>query len=128
WATGPLYAFPANSIYATGFASVALGIARAALDAFVALASAKTPRGARQVLRDQPVAQAQLARAEAAIRSARAFLYERLGEAWRAAGRSGGIPLEPRVLLRLAATHAIHAAAGAVDTAYHAAGATAIFT
>jgi hypothetical protein len=30
-------------------------------------------------------------------------------------------------LLRLAATHAIHAAAGAVDTAYHAAGATAIF-
>src|SRR5215510_6854667 len=39
---GPLYCFSTTSLYASGFAGVALGIARATLDAFVALAQAKT--------------------------------------------------------------------------------------
>src|SRR5205807_2163050 len=42
---GMLYCFPSGSLYASGFAGVALGIARSLLDAFVALALEKTPRG-----------------------------------------------------------------------------------
>src|SRR5262249_30213972 len=48
---GPLYAFRSSSVFPIGFASVALEIARGALDAFVELAGAKTPRDARSVLR-----------------------------------------------------------------------------
>src|SRR5215471_7976122 len=41
---GPLYAFTMQGLYACGVAAVALGIARAMLDAFIELASTKTPR------------------------------------------------------------------------------------
>jgi alkylation response protein AidB-like acyl-CoA dehydrogenase len=124
---GPLYAFPAELVYGVGFASVALGIARGALDAFVDLAAGKTPRNARDVLRENAVVQAQHARAEAARRAGRAFLHEAIEGAWRAASELPALPLERRALLRLAVVNAIHSAAGATDTAYQAAGATAIF-
>jgi alkylation response protein AidB-like acyl-CoA dehydrogenase len=124
---GPLYVFPVQSVFAIGFASVALGIARGALDAFLDLASSKVPRGERAPLRENAVVQAQVARGEAQYRSARAFLHETIGDMWEAVRRTGAITVEQRALLRLATTHAIHQAAQAVDAAYHAAGATAIF-
>ena len=61
---GSLYVYPITNIYAAAFASVALGLARGALDAFVALATAKTPRGTSNVLRDSAVVQAQVGQAE----------------------------------------------------------------
>jgi alkylation response protein AidB-like acyl-CoA dehydrogenase len=122
---GLLYSFP--SLYPLGFAAVALGIARTTLDAFTDLARDKTPRGRRAVLRDSAVVQSQVARAEATWRSARAFLFEAAESAWETARPEGLIPMDRRVLLRLAATHAIHSAAQAIDSTYHAAGATAIF-
>ncbi|MGI8552450.1 MAG: acyl-CoA dehydrogenase family protein [Dehalococcoidia bacterium] len=126
--TGPLYAFPSSSVYATGFASVAMGIARGSLDAFVGLAQQKRPRGATRILRDSAVVHAQVARAEAGLRSARAFLHEAVRDAWEHATATGTLAIADRVLVRLAATHAIHAAAQVVDAMYHAAGATAIFS
>ena len=44
---GPLYAFTTQSLYAVGVAGVALGIARAMHEAFIALAVEKTPRHRR---------------------------------------------------------------------------------
>jgi len=124
---GRLYCFPMGSLYASGFAGVALGIARAALDALVELAIEKTPRGYKRPLRDSAVIQAQVGRAEGQLRSARAFLLGSLGEIWAAVGHSGELTLEQRMLIRLAATYAIHEAKEVVDTAHHAAGGTAIF-
>jgi len=124
---GRLYCFPMGSLYASGFAGVALGIARAALDALVELAIEKTPRGYKRLLRDSAVVQAQVGRAEGQLRSARAFLLGSLGEIWAAVGHSGELTLEQRMLIRLAATYAIHEAKEVVDTAHHAAGGTAIF-
>jgi alkylation response protein AidB-like acyl-CoA dehydrogenase len=125
---GPLYLFMHNNLYAAGFASVALGIGRATLDAVVELAQAKTPRGFRGLLRDSAVIQSQVAECEARLRSARAFLHTTLHDVWAAVTASGQLTLEQRVLIRLAATAAIHQAARVVDTTFHAAGATAIFT
>jgi alkylation response protein AidB-like acyl-CoA dehydrogenase len=125
---GKLYSFPLVYIYAVGFASVALGIARGALDAFVDLAGAKTPRSASGLLRDDAVIQSEVARSEAAVRAARAYLRQAIEEAWDAAQPDSLISIERRAQLRLAATHAIHAAAQAVDVIYQCAGATAIFT
>jgi alkylation response protein AidB-like acyl-CoA dehydrogenase len=124
---GPLYAFPLVLVYGIGFASVALGIARGALDAFVDLAQTKTARGTDSVLREDGVIQHQVARAEADCLAARALLHAAIHDAWMVAPTDAPIPLEHRARLRLAATHAIHAAAQSVDTVYHAAGATAIF-
>src|SRR5678815_4846920 len=42
---GPLYRFSRMNVYEAGFSAVGLGVARAALDAFIALAMKKTPSG-----------------------------------------------------------------------------------
>jgi alkylation response protein AidB-like acyl-CoA dehydrogenase len=125
---GPLYCFPAGSLYASGFAGVALGLGRAMLDAFVDLAREKTPRGGRRTLRDNHVIQSEVAQAEARLRSARMFLMGSLDEIWREVGRSGTLTLDQRMTIRLAATYAIHQAREVADTAYAAAGSSAIFT
>ncbi len=124
---GPLYCFPTTSLYASGFAGVALGNARTTLDAFVALARTKTPRGLRHPLRESAVVQSELARVEARVGAARALLLGSLEEVWRDVVGAGTLGLDQRVRIRLAATHAITEATAAVDFAYHTAGATAIF-
>ena len=124
---GLLYAFSSSNIYASGFAGVALGIARSALDAFVELARDKIPRGAKRTLRDNNVIQAQVSQSEARLGAARAFLLSSLDEIWRDVGGSGRLTTDHNTTIRLASTWAIHQAREVVDTAYHAAGATAIF-
>ena len=56
--------------------AVALGIARAAIEAFIELAHGKTPRFSNRKLKDRPFAQRQLAKAEARLRTIRAAVYE----------------------------------------------------
>jgi alkylation response protein AidB-like acyl-CoA dehydrogenase len=124
---GPLYCFPTGSLYASGFAGVALGIARRMLDGLVDLAKEKTPRGFKRVLRDSAVIQAQVGYAEAQLQSARLFLISSLDEIWQAVGRSGVLTLDQRVLIRLASTYAIHQAKAVADMTHHAGGATSIF-
>ena len=64
---GPLYCFPTGSLFAAGFAGVALGIARTTFDAFVRLASAKTPRGASGALRENRALGLRVARDEQSL-------------------------------------------------------------
>jgi alkylation response protein AidB-like acyl-CoA dehydrogenase len=124
---GLLYAFSSSNIYASGFAGVALGIARSTLDAFVELARDKIPRGAKRTLRDNNVVQTQVSQSEARLCGARAFLLGSLDEIWRNVGVSGRLAADHNTTIRLASTWAIHQARDVVDVAYHAAGATAIF-
>jgi indole-3-acetate monooxygenase len=124
---GLLYHFSNLQLYSSGFAGVAMGIARGALDAFVELARDKIPRGARRTLRDNNVVQSQVAQGEARLAAARAFLLGSLENITREVARTGRLTLEQRMTIRLASTFAIHQARDVVDTAYHAAGATAIF-
>ncbi|HEV2099011.1 MAG TPA: acyl-CoA dehydrogenase family protein, partial [Stellaceae bacterium] len=125
---GLLYHFSNLQLYSSGFAGVAMGIARGTLDAFVKLARDKIPRGATRTLRDNNVVQSQVAQGEARLAAARAFLLGSLEDITGAVGRTGHLTLEQRMTIRLASTFAIHQARDVVDTAYHAAGATAIFT
>ncbi|HUC72538.1 MAG TPA: acyl-CoA dehydrogenase family protein [Stellaceae bacterium] len=125
--TGLLYAFSSSNVYSAGFAGVALGIARGVLDAFIDLARDKIPRGARHALRDNNLIQAQVAQSEARIGAARALLLRSLNEIWDDAGRVGRLTIDHNATIRLSSTWAIHQARDAVDTLYHAAGATAIF-
>jgi alkylation response protein AidB-like acyl-CoA dehydrogenase len=124
---GLLYAFSSSNIYASGFAGVALGIARSTLDAFVELARDKIPRGAQRTLRDNNVIQAQVSQSEARLCGARAFLLGSLDKIWQEVSEAGRLTMDHNTTIRLASTWAIHQARDVVDMAYHAAGATAIF-
>jgi len=126
---GPLYKVPRTLAFACGDAAVALGVARSCLTEFFELAGAKAPRYQTALLRDQPMIQFTVGKAEAAIRSGRAFLMEAVEGIWQAAKSTDAavVALEHRAPLRLATTHAIRLAAEVVQSIYSAAGATAAF-
>jgi len=124
---GLLYRFSFSNLYASGFAGLALGVARAFFDSFVELAADKTARGAKSTLRHNHVIQSQVAQASARLRAARAFLIMSLTEIWDTVGETGVVTLDHNATIRLASTWAIKQAREVVDELYHAAGATAIF-
>ena len=123
---GPLYLIPRGLFFGSGFGSVALGVARSALDLAKEAALRKTPQE-QTLLRDQPAIQSDIGRAEALWGAASAFLNEKAATLWRRALDEGAITMDDRVNLRLASTHAIRQAAEVVDIAYGVFGATAIF-
>jgi alkylation response protein AidB-like acyl-CoA dehydrogenase len=124
---GLLYRFSSLSLYAGGFAGVALGIARGMLGHFIELARDKIPRGARNTMRNNNVIQAQTAQAEARLSSARRWLLGSFEDIANGVAERGHISLDERMTIRLASTFAIHTAVDVVDILYQAAGATAIF-
>ena len=103
------------------------GIARSALDDFIEVARNKVPRGARGTLRDNAVVQTGLAQAEVNLRAARGFVLQSMADIWKDLVAGASITVAQRITVRMAATNAIHKAREAVDFAYNAAGATAIF-
>jgi alkylation response protein AidB-like acyl-CoA dehydrogenase len=123
---GPLYRLPFLGALALGVAAVALGLARRAQDELVAVAGGKRPAGSTKTLAERPVVQADVARAEAARRSAAALVREALGDAWEDAAAGAPPSDELRRRLRLAATNATWQSAHAVDVMYHAAGGSSI--
>ena len=122
---GPLYAFNIYQLFGSAFPAIALGIARAMLDAFIELAQVKTPAVGKMLLRDNPVIQSQVGVAESQFAAARTFFYAAWDDIWRAA-QEDAVTLAMRVRLRMASIHASQQARQIADTAYLAAGATAV--
>jgi alkylation response protein AidB-like acyl-CoA dehydrogenase len=125
-----LYRFPINVHHSTGFAAVALGIARRVLDSFLEVAQVKTPRLQKSTakLRENNTVQGQVAIAEARLRSARLFLFDTLERAWHETERTGRVTLDQRMLIRLASTFANNEARAVVDLSYYGAGALAVLS
>jgi alkylation response protein AidB-like acyl-CoA dehydrogenase len=117
----------AAGLLALGIAAVALGNARSAIDDLVELAAAKQPQGSRRTLAERGSAQTALAMAEADLRSARAFFYETVAEAWRVAQDTGRVDVRQRALLRLAATNATRRSADVTRAMYDLAGGSSVF-
>jgi alkylation response protein AidB-like acyl-CoA dehydrogenase len=126
-AEGTLYAFPVFGLLALGVASVALGIARGAIDELVALATHKTPSGSRRRLADRAHVQMEVAQAESELLAAEAFIINELGLTWDEAEEGSRPDIEARARLRLAATYATRTAARVVDRMYEAGGGTSIY-
>jgi len=123
---GKLYAFTMQGLYAVGVAGVAIGCARAMFDEFVALALRKAPRGLAR-LADNAVVQADVARCEARLGAAEAYMLATLDDIYARAGAAAPIDVPDRARVRLATTNAIQAALEVADHAYRAAGVDAIF-
>src|SRR6266700_567988 len=123
---GPLYRITTHMVYAMGFGAVSLGVARAMLDATTELARGKTAAGL-SAMRENHAIQGTIGRLEASLRAARAYLFGTAREIWEHLSAGGIVTEDHRVAMRLASTWTIHQAASVVDTAYHMAGATAVF-
>jgi len=123
---GPLYRITTYTMFGLGFAAVSLGVARATLDAAIDLARGKASFGLK-AMRENNAVQGAIGRLEGNLRAARAYPYATANEAWRDLAQTGKLGEQHRIALRLASTWTIHQAASVVDTAYHMAGATAVF-
>lgn len=124
---GPLYVIPTTLLFCSGFATVALGAARAGLDAAIALATAKAQQGRPSAMALESTTQRMVGQAEAIWNAARAFLRESVDAMWRGARDNLDLNQEERIAVRLSSTHAIREAARVVDIAYTLCGSGAIF-
>jgi alkylation response protein AidB-like acyl-CoA dehydrogenase len=124
---GPLYRLPLSGGIGTPIAAVALGIARRAIDAVIAISGAKTPVGRTSALRNQPVLQGDVAKAEAAVRSARSWLYATAESITELVGLDADLPNTLRRDLLLASVHATRSAAYAVDLMHLSGGGSAVY-
>jgi alkylation response protein AidB-like acyl-CoA dehydrogenase len=119
---GPLYALPTIAIFGALLAAVPLGIARHAIDILVELVGTKIAARSRKLLREDATTQANLGRAEALLRSGRAFLYGALAEAWQDVSEGSTLSLAQRATLWLASTHAANTAKEATELMFSAGG------
>ena len=127
---GPLYTLPNLLLYKAP--AVVLGIARGAIDDFVALASNKpvtfkSHSAGKVMLCEETHAQCALAQAEAMVSSARGFVFEAIGDMWNTL-LSGDFPsLKQRARGRLAMVHASSACTQAVELLYKACGGSSVY-
>ncbi len=124
---GPLYVIHTTPMFASGFATVALGVARTGLDFAIDLTKRKVQHGGSSVVSADATTQRSIGQAEAAWNSARAFLTEATTEMWDTVIRNHELPTAERIKVRLAGTHATRTAADVVNAAYTICGSTAIF-
>ena len=124
---GVFYRIPTGLAFAVSFASVALGVARGALDGVIDLAQGKLPRFGTQVLKDDPDAQKLIGEAEIRWRAARAFLYDTVSNVLDELADRDAIADDQRIALRMTGTHVIREAAAALDLAYTVAGSSSIY-
>jgi alkylation response protein AidB-like acyl-CoA dehydrogenase len=127
---GPLYTLPNLLLYKA--AAVVLGIARGAIDDFIALASNKpltfkSPSAGKALLRDETYAQCTVAQAEAMVSSARGFVFEAVGDMWNTL-LTGDYPSpKQRARARLAMVHASTVCTQAVELLYKANGGSSVY-
>ncbi len=127
WTDEPLFRFPIYGLLAVGVAAVMVGVARGAIDDLVELAREKTPTGSRRKLADRPMIQEAVARSEAQVGAARAYLRGETEAAWDHALGGGEIDADVRARLRMAASHAAEASVDVVTRMFRAAGGTAVY-
>jgi len=105
----------------------ALGIARGAMDSFLALAASASSTNSATLLRDRTLVQIAVGEAESIIGAARAYLLDVVGQAWQTVGDGSPDPSREIARARLAITHAVRESVRAVDLLFHAAGTNAVF-
>jgi alkylation response protein AidB-like acyl-CoA dehydrogenase len=121
---GPLYQ---TEFLWTLRGALALGIARHALDTLIELAAQRKPLHEDRVLRELPRAQGALARSEAEVAAARAYLYTSVRDIWETLIEGRRLSDEQMVRLPLAAAHTIHVCTEVVEAMYRLGGGAAIY-
>ena len=124
-ATTPQLRLPLGNRLAYNKAAVAIGIARAGIDAFVELATTKQPRFTTRTVRDRPFAQRAIALAEARLTGARAALMDLTTASWETVVRGDEVSPRDRAMFHIVASDTARAAVETVDILCEAAGTSA---
>jgi alkylation response protein AidB-like acyl-CoA dehydrogenase len=123
----PLARFPNFALLAAAVSAVGLGVGRHALDELVLVAEGKRPQFSARTLAESTFTQVELARADARLRAARAFLLSEIGATWSRVLAGDPVRLVDRAGIRSAAVHAATVGAEVADVAYTLAGGTAVY-
>ena len=121
---GLTYALPSQCWVGPHHSAVITGIARAGIDALIALAVEKTPRGRDFRLCDNPQVQDDVGRADAILNSGRAYRSATIAEIWNTIAEGEETTLEQRARCRLASTYAADSARDAMELMYRHGGST----
>jgi alkylation response protein AidB-like acyl-CoA dehydrogenase len=122
----PQYRWTCFALIAALFSGFAVGVARRAMDEFVALAETKTRRTTTTLAAMEPVL-LRATRAEGDLRAARALVVDALGGAWDRALRGDAIDTPHRVAIRLAALHVMETSVSVVDAVFAMSGGHALY-
>jgi len=122
---GPLYPIGSTLLYASGFCSVTIGIARRMLDSYVTVAKGRHSRASPTAMANNQAIHREMAILEARLSATRAFLHEAAGQVYDASAR-GTLDVDLRVRLRLATTWGMNEATDVSIACYRGAGTMAI--
>jgi alkylation response protein AidB-like acyl-CoA dehydrogenase len=120
----PLYGV--RNMYLSNLAGIPLGVARAAIDSVLELAEGKKTRIGTS-LRDEPLTHLSVARAEALLGAARAFVFDVLEDIWSTLTSSKMVSARQQALYRLAICHVYEAGVEAVTLMFKTASGTALY-
>ncbi|QGP78052.1 acyl-CoA dehydrogenase family protein [Sphingobium sp. CAP-1] len=123
----PLYRYPSMAFAAQVLAIVGVGVARAALDEITQMAGGRASITGAPVLADRAYVQSEIAKAEARLRSARAFFYEATDDVWTTLCAGDPASLKQTGLLRLASSHVARVGCEVAQTAFMLSGTTGIY-
>jgi alkylation response protein AidB-like acyl-CoA dehydrogenase len=123
---GPLYRLGVLGLTAAGHAAFALGVGKRALEELLTIVASKQRLGATSPLREQQLFRHELGMHDAALRAARAFVFESFDDAQSTLERGDDASPLQRQRLRQATTYATRVAVDVVRFAYTAAGTDAL--
>lgn len=124
----PLYRYPTLALAAQVLAVVALGCARAAIDDLTKRALTRKSITGAPVFAQRHFVQSTVAKAEAKLRSARAFFYQAADDAFALLLDGKELDKTTAIMLRLSATNAAHCGSEVCREIYLASGTDGIFT
>ncbi|HEY9311554.1 acyl-CoA dehydrogenase family protein [Williamsia sp.] len=124
----PLLRIPVPALIALEIATVAVGIATAALADIVTLATRKVPLLGPATLAANSLFQYQLGEADATLRAARSLLYSDAAATWATALAGDEFTPTVRAHLRAACTWVVAESTSVVDTAYTAGGGSSLYS
>lgn len=123
--SGPLYAlWPWRELL--GEATVSIGVACAAIDELIDLATRKKPSYSRVPLHDRERAQYHCGKARALVDASRSFVHDAISQAFAEADRDGQYSDASKIRCQLAGCFGTEATAQAVDLVHDIAGSSAI--
>jgi alkylation response protein AidB-like acyl-CoA dehydrogenase len=124
---GPLYRLPFPTVLCATISGFPLGVARRALDEFIALAHSKSHAPPSPPMAEDGHVQLEVARAEASLRAARAYVDDAIGDAWETVHRGSDVTIDQRANAVMATLHAARTARSVVGHVYALAGGGAIY-
>ncbi|MFY9586104.1 MAG: acyl-CoA dehydrogenase family protein [Actinomycetota bacterium] len=124
----PMVRIPGVSGFTVQVASVAIGIARAALDDLVELAGGKMPTMSMSSLASKPATQIEVAQLEGQLGGVRALLYEAAEEIWTTTVAGDEVSKRTNALARLACVEAARVAAAVAHRVSTIAGGSSLYS